>query len=274
MIAKSLNIPKTVVLQILKEDLGKRKLCACSVPHSLTPEQREDRVTSCQDIITTANADKIFFNEIIMGDETWCFAYNPETKQQSSEWVGETSPRPKKLKFQRSCIKTTLINFFDSQGVVHKEFIPEGKTVNAEFYKGVMDRLLKRIQQVRPAAFCSRDFFLLHDNAPAHNAASVCQFLTPKNVTTLYHPPYSPDLSLPDYFLFPTLKLKLKGLHFADVAEIQEAVIDELKKVQKVEFSAAFQKMYNCAKACIYANGAYLELKKKRYVSSSCDFDF
>jgi hypothetical protein len=43
---------------------------------------------------------------------------------------------------------------------MHKEFIPEGKTVNAEFYKGVMDRFLKRIQRVRPAAFCSRDFFL------------------------------------------------------------------------------------------------------------------
>jgi hypothetical protein len=40
------------------------------------------------------------------------------------------------------------------------------------------------------------------------------------------------------------LKIKLKGLHFADVAEIQEAVTDELKKVQKEEFSADFQKMY------------------------------
>jgi hypothetical protein len=48
MIAKSLNIPKSVVLQILKEDLGKRKLWGHFVPHSLTPEQREDRVTTCQ----------------------------------------------------------------------------------------------------------------------------------------------------------------------------------------------------------------------------------
>jgi len=72
---------------------------------------------------------------------------------------------------------------------MHKEFAPEGKTVNAEFYKAVMYRLLKRIQRVRPAAFCSRDFFLLHNNASAHKAASVCQFFTPpKNVTTLYHP--------------------------------------------------------------------------------------
>ena len=70
-------------------------------------------------------------------------------------------------------------------------------------------------------------------------------------------PPYSPDLSPPDYFLCLKLKIKLKRLYFADVAEIQEAVTDELKKVQKEEFSAAFQKPYDRTKACIYANGAY-----------------
>jgi hypothetical protein len=59
--------------------------------------------------------------------------------------------------------------------------------------------------------------------------------------------------------MFPKLKMKLKGLHFADVAEIQEVVTDELKKVQKEEFSAAFQKVFDRAKACIYTNGAYFE---------------
>jgi hypothetical protein len=87
--------------------------------------------------------------------------------------------------------------------------------------------------------------------------------LTPEYVTTLNDPPYSPDISLPDYFLFPKLKMKLKGPHFADVAEIQEAVTDELKKIQKDEFSATFQKLYDHTKACIYASGAYFELKKK-----------
>jgi len=138
MIADSLNIPKTVVLRILKEVLRKRMLWAHFGPHSLTPEQRKDRVTSCQDIIAIADGDKFFLNKIIKGDENWCFANDSETKRQSSEWVGET--------------------------------------LNAEFYKGVMDRLLKRIQRIHPAVFCSRDFFLLHDNVPAHKAASVCQF--------------------------------------------------------------------------------------------------
>ena len=80
-----------------------------------------------------------FFNKIIVGGETWCIAYDPERKRQSSDWVGEKYSCQKKLKFQRSLIKIILINFFDSQDVVHKEFVPEEKKVNAEFYKGVTE---------------------------------------------------------------------------------------------------------------------------------------
>ena len=49
--------------------------------------------------------------------------------------------------------------------------------------------------------------------------------------------------------------MKLEGL--------QEAVTDELKKVRREEFSAAFQKLYDGAKACIYSNRAYFEQQKK-----------
>jgi hypothetical protein len=42
-----------------------------------------------------AAADKNFLNKIMTGDETRYFAYDPETKRQSSELVGETSPQPK-----------------------------------------------------------------------------------------------------------------------------------------------------------------------------------
>ena len=150
---------------------------------------------------------------------------------------------------------------------MHKEFITEGKTVNAEFYTGVMDRLLKLFQWVCPAAFCSQDFFLLHDNVPAHKAASLPVF-DPK----IYYNTLSPPMPPPQppllnrfiaarllCFVLPKLKMKLKGLYFVDVAEIQEGIIDELKKVQKEEFSEAFQKLYNHAKACIYATGTYFE---------------
>jgi hypothetical protein len=105
---ESLNIPKASSSDS-ERGFGKEKVVCtfCSTP--LTLEQREDRVTSCQDIITMADEDKNYFNKIITGDETWCFAYDPETKRQISEWVGETSPRPKILKLQRTRIKTMSI---------------------------------------------------------------------------------------------------------------------------------------------------------------------
>ena len=92
-------------------------------------------------------------------------------------------------------------------------------------------------------------------------------FWPPKKLQPFITPPYYPDLSPPGYFLFRKLKMKVKGLHVAEVVEIQKAATDEFWKVQKEEFSAAFQKLYDRAKACIYANGAYFEFKK-RHVSS------
>ena len=65
MTAEPLNIPKTVVLRILKEDLGKKTLCARFVPHSLTLEQKEDGVTSCHDIIAMADADEKFLTKLL-----------------------------------------------------------------------------------------------------------------------------------------------------------------------------------------------------------------
>jgi hypothetical protein len=39
-----------------------------------------------------------------------------------------------KVSFAKSKIKTMLMTFFDKQVVIHKEFVPEGQTVNNAFY--------------------------------------------------------------------------------------------------------------------------------------------
>ena len=102
----------------------------------------------------------------------------PMTPKQSHRILNGLVRHPKETEIPKVPHQDHVVNFFDSQGVVHKEFVPEGKRVNAEFFKGVMDRILKLILMALPAAFYSRDFVLLHENTPAHKAASVCQFLT------------------------------------------------------------------------------------------------
>ena len=104
--------------------------------------------------------------------------------------------------------------WFSSIGKARQEFVPEGETINAVYYKGIMERLLNRIRCVRPGMFESGDWFLLHDNAPSHNATIVKQFLAQRKVTVLDHPPYLPYLAPADYFLFPKVKSHLKGCLF------------------------------------------------------------
>jgi len=98
-------------------------------------------------------------------------------------------------------VKTIIICFFDSRGIVHKEFVPPGQTVNPVFYKDVLERLQKGVQLVRMDI--ADDWVLHHDNAPAHTALSIREFLAKKNIPVLPHPPYSPDLAPCDLYLFP-----------------------------------------------------------------------
>jgi len=37
-------------------------------------------------------------------------------------------------------INTKLISFFDVEGIVHREFVPPGKTVNQQFYLNELKR--------------------------------------------------------------------------------------------------------------------------------------
>jgi hypothetical protein len=50
---------------------------------------------------------------------------------------------------EKSRVKTMFIVFFDAQGVIHREFVPEGQTVNGQFCLGEMERLLKRISKFK-----------------------------------------------------------------------------------------------------------------------------
>jgi hypothetical protein len=110
MLPDEVNIGKDTGRKTVVDDLRKRKICTRFFPHSLTGEQK---VAVSRDLIATEDSDSVFFNTIITGNETWCFVNDPTTKVQSAAWVGESSTRSKKLRFQKSRVKTMLVEFFD-----------------------------------------------------------------------------------------------------------------------------------------------------------------
>jgi hypothetical protein len=90
---------------------------------------------------------------------------------------------------QQCQVHVGLFFFFDIKGIVHKEFLPPGQTVNGKFYCEVLKRLRDSIRRKRPDKWKNNNWFLHHDKAPAHTSLVVRQFLVSKTTTVIPHLP-------------------------------------------------------------------------------------
>ena len=111
MITEEVSINKDTVWSIITENLEMHKVCAKMVPKLLSDDQKQQRVTVCQDIIERFEDEPDLHGRVMIGDESWIFEYDPETKQQSRQWKSPASPRPKKARMSK--VKVMLIAFFD-----------------------------------------------------------------------------------------------------------------------------------------------------------------
>jgi hypothetical protein len=147
----------------------------------------------------------------------------------------------------------------DSDGIIHKEFVPAGQTVNSALYEEVMKRLLRHIHRVRTELHKTGQWMLLRDNAPAHCTNHVHHFLAQRSLPVLEHPSYSPDMTPADLYLFLCLKSIMKGASFADMAAIQEPVTAVLRSISKEVFADSFQKLYKRCQQCVVMDDDYFE---------------
>ena len=160
------------------------------------------------------------------------------------------SQRLMKARRLKSKVKVMLIVFFNIQGIVHFEFLPQGQTVNQTVYKEILRHFVRSVRDKRWSLWEANAWALHHNNAPAYTALSICQFLAERNIATLEHPPYSPNLAPRDFFLFPKIKSVLKGTHFSDIDSIKKAVTTELKNIPENAFQECFEswkkRMHKC----------------------------
>ena len=146
--------------------------------------------------------------------------------------------------------------FFYSKGVVHKEFVPPGQTVNAAFYVEVLKWLKTRVARVRPEI--ANTWVLHDDNAPSHPSLLVRVSgetnrgnAAPTSLQTRPGPP--------EFFLLPWLKSRLKGQYFGTVKNMQAAVMNALKEIPVQDFQASYDAWQNRWQRCIDAQGCYFE---------------
>jgi histone-lysine N-methyltransferase SETMAR len=134
-------------------------------------------------------------DHVITSDETWCYQYDPKAKHQSMEWKMKNSPRPKKQQMSKSKIKIMLTCFFNIRGIIKLEFAPKETTVNQTLYVEVLKRLIDVMRHKRGQLWRDHLSILHHNNVLAHSSLQVSQFLARKGISTMDHPPCSPDLA-------------------------------------------------------------------------------
>jgi histone-lysine N-methyltransferase SETMAR len=89
--------------------------------------------------------------------------------------------------------------------MVHYEFIAQRQPVNQRCYLEVLTWLRESVRRKKSEVWPGK--WILHDNAPAHDALGVHEFLPKNSITKMDHPPYSPELAPCDFWLFPELKM-------------------------------------------------------------------
>ncbi|GFT06853.1 mariner transposase, partial [Nephila pilipes] len=123
---------------------------------------------------------------IYTGDESWIYAYEPETKQQSTVWVFQDEAKPTKVVRGRSTSKQMIACFFGINGHVATVALEQRRTVNSEWYMTIC--LPEVIGEIRKKQK-NRRIILHHDNASSHTSTQTKAFLTERKIELMGHPP-------------------------------------------------------------------------------------
>ena len=107
----------------------------------------------------------------------------------------------------------------------------------------VLREFRKRFRREVPLHFKLGQWHFPQDNAPVHNSILVTDYLTKMGIKTVAHPPYSPDLALCNFCLFPKLKEKLWGCRYETIEEMKEAVMKVIDTLTQEGFNGASQKL-------------------------------
>ena len=108
-----------------------------------------------------------FLSRLVTVDEIWIHYYEPENKDQSRQWVGPGSPRPKKFKTQPSAGKVMATVFWDAQGIIMLYFPAKKSTITGAYSANLLDQLRTAIRE-KCRGILSKGFLLQQDNARVH----------------------------------------------------------------------------------------------------------
>lgn len=215
--AKQLSVSYRTVLRQLHKT-GKRYLANRWLPHLLSKENKANRERICGDLLAMYQRNN-FLSRLITVDEIWVYWDNADRPYHNRSWYGDGDQATTSIRRCLTARKHLATIFWDVKGILLCEVLTKGRNMNAEIYCTQLEKLVDAIRRKRPRLQLNKIHFL-QDNARSHTARLTQKKLADIGFTVIPHPPYSPDLSPSDYYLFSPMKNALRGKTFQSAKEV------------------------------------------------------
>jgi len=119
-------------------------------------------------------------------------------------------------------------------------------------------KLREEIKSKRPGKL-TKGILFHHDNAPPHKAAVTMATIRDCGFEIVPHPPYSPDLTQSDCYLFPNLKNYIGGQRYSTSEDVSSAVEGYLRSLTPTDFLRGINKLRERWDKCVRLRGNYVE---------------
>ena len=102
----------------------------------LTDEQKQSRVRLASQVIEKYDkCDPRRLEDIVTGDETWIYHFQPDSKAKNKVWVSSEGNRPVIARRCKTSNRMLYVIFFDSKGPVLQILVQKGSSVTGKFYR-------------------------------------------------------------------------------------------------------------------------------------------
>jgi len=216
-LAAQFQMHPTTIKEVLNRELGLRRFSRRWVPHLLTPQQKEMRVEKARTLLSLLEGKvETNFRGIATGDESW-FQYSYQSDHMYCPTFDDVVPR---FSQDIGTKKIMVTIFFTSERLLVNQVLPSGRKFNQDYF---IEAILPSLYREKTNYERRKDLqtFCVHmDNSMCHNGQKVKHEMAKKHIFRADHPPYSPDLSPCDFWLFGMLKTRMQDREFTSPQSI------------------------------------------------------
>ena len=234
--------------------MGLRRFVRKWVPHELTVEQKNMRVQRSIEILEILKkSEKKYFIDIMTGDESWFYL-----KYQSSYMYAASRDKVEyRTSMEISTEKIMVTMFFNGNSLLCLDLLPKKNKFNQQYF---IDYIIPEIQlntdeiEDEPNL---KNMKIHMDNCKIHKGKLITQKLNDLKVKSIPHPPYSPDISPCDFWLFGRVKKYLEDKEIKDDFQLKTQILSCWESITFEELQNVFKEWMKRLTWIIEHNGEY-----------------